>query len=62
MRDYHRWQSETIRDGAASKDLPSEIVSDGRARASETMLDGEAGTIKNYESWIGETITDGDAS
>ena len=42
--------------------MPSEIVRDGRARASETMIDGEAGTIKNYESWMGETITDGDAS
>ena len=34
----------------------------GRARPSETVRDGEAGTMRDYGRWPSETITDGETS
>ena len=45
------WEGKTIRDRE-----------DGMARPSETVRDGEAGTMRDFGRWLSETITDGETS
>ena len=62
--DYGRWPSETITDGEISDGEPSEVVRDGRARASETVRDGRARaseTVRDGRPRPSEIMGDGRA-